>query len=1180
MTDQTPNGEKKQAPTAPTKKKTSAYDQPFSVMKDADQIEASPRPEATEHHAQQPSQSDWRSTSTSEPQKSVPTKAPEQKKTAPAPAQKKKKSSSTTTKKAKNELPKQKGSAPVKKETAKDVKAKTNANTDIPRSERLGHKILPYVFYGLAFFIGVSLLLNIICNPGNILQDNPSEHWMGEIGYHICYGLFGTFGPAVFTLPVLLVVLGVYWKRYIDNKLATAKIIASVIFITSLATVIHIFCMIPLKAQYGNTNLPTEALMHHGVKMTGGGLIGGLLGQFLRGKGNFAGSLIITFSILAASLFFLLGMTPQHLWNRIRNHRRTHGKRAASYSQESAENAEIRAKMDEKIRRTTSRQTSIEDGDDFITDAPVGAVRVVQPSTKKSPEDKMAPMPMPKLDPTEEGKVFVPDKVSERMSAMEQEPAPSVYPSMPPVATPAPRAETISRPIEARPVTAPVEAKPTSTPNTPLNRDAAVEPIFPKTAENRQIRRVPKAERDFDLKNIFIDLEDSDAKLTKKHAPVPPEVPLSSAQKPAQPVQRPTGEPTAVRPATPATASGTKPAAPTTAHAATPAAKPTVPGTKPATAKPVQKTAGAPVSPPSSISAIKQQPVSGIEQPKDFGLTSEEFERLEAQHQPLPKAGTSAKKPAQPTGGEKKPATATKTTAEKPAAKPADKPAKPKRYVFPPVSYLQPGEPLTEENRAELLESSRALADTLRSFHVNITEFPKCSYGPTVTRYEVTPAAGVRVRTITNLADDIALALRSSGGVRIEAPIPGTNSVGIEIPNKTRSTIYLRELIESKAFISAQSKLTACLGSGIASEPLMFDIAKMPHLLIAGTTGSGKSVCINCIVMSLLYKATPEDVRLIMIDPKKVEFSIYKNIPHLMAPVVTTPKDAAGALQAAVEEMEHRFELFEQVGVRDLKGYNNATKDDPDMPHLPYIVIIIDELADLMMTARDEVETAICRIAQKARAAGMHLIIGTQRPSADVVTGLIKANVPSRIAFAVKSQVDSRVILDHIGAESLTGRGDMLFVPIGSMRDTRVQGAFVDDKEVERICEFIRATNGTAEYDEKFISKLKELAAQCGNKGRSGGDFVPSAGGEDGDKGSDSKYADAVRIAIEEKRISTSLLQRKLEIGYSRAAKLIDRMQAEGYVSAPDGSKPRTILITAEEYMEKFIDNPSGGEEA
>ena len=1158
MTDQTPNSEKKPAPSTPAKKKTSAYDQPFSVMKEADQIEAPvARPEPASRPAVQAQPtSDWRSTSTATPEKSEPTKEPAPKK-APSSTQKKKKPSDTKTQKAKNEIPKAKSSAPLPKGKGKEKD--NQINMDIPRSAKIGHKILPYVFFGLALFVGISLLLNIFCNWQNSLKD-PAQHWMGIIGYHICYGLFGFFGPAVFTLPALLVVLGVYWKRYIDNKIAISKIIASALFIVSLAAVIHIFCLITL----GERNFTAEALMRHGAEMTGGGLIGGSFGYLLYSLGNFVGSLIIGFFLIAASLFYLLGMTPQHLWNRIRNYHRTHSKRAPSYSEQSAEDAQIRAKMDEKIRRTTSRQLTTTDSADFAAEAPLGAVRVVQPATKKSVEDKMAPMPMPRLDPTEEDKLFVPDKISERMSAMGQEPAPSVYPSAQPT-TPTPVPETKSAP----------------TPNAALNRDTAVEPIFPKTAENRQVRRVPKADRNFDLKNIFIDLDDSDARLTKKHAPVPPEVPLSATQKSAS-AQRPTAAP-AARPATPVAAPTAKPAtAAPTAKPAVPAAKPATatakPAAAPATAKPaapkapVQKPAGA----PPSISAIKQSSQS-IEQPKDFGLTSEEFEKLEAQQQnTLPRAGAPAKKPAAPATGEKK-APAEKATGAKSAEKPA-KPAKPKRYVFPPVSYLQPGEPMSEENMAELKESSEALATTLRSFHVNILGEPRHACGPTVTRYEVTPAAGVRVRTITNLADDIALALRSSGGVRIEAPIPGTNSVGIEIPNKTRSTIYLRELIESKAFISSQSKLTACLGSGIAGEPLIFDIAKMPHLLIAGTTGSGKSVCINCIVMSLLYKATPEDVRLIMIDPKKVEFSIYKNIPHLMAPVVTTPKDAAGALQAAVEEMEHRFELFEQVGVRDLKGYNTATKDDPDMPHLPYIVIIIDELADLMMTARDEVETAICRIAQKARAAGMHLIIGTQRPSADVVTGLIKANVPSRIAFAVKSQVDSRVILDHIGAESLTGRGDMLFVPIGSMRDTRVHGAFVDDKEVERICEFIRATNGTAEYDEKFIAKLKELAAQCGNKGRAGGDIVPSAG-EDGEKGADSKYADAVRIAIEEKRISTSLLQRKLEIGYSRAAKLIDRMQSEGYVSPPDGSKPRTILITAEEYMEKFIDNPSGGGE-
>ena len=1162
MTDQTPNGEKK--PTSqPAKKKTSAYDQPFNVMKEADQFDPPARPAPTVRRAEPTQTNSWQSAPTAEPQKSTPVKEPSIKK----PAAKKKKSASKTTPKAKEAPAPQKASPPTKKNEKK------NDGTDAPRSSRFIHKLLPYIFLGLALFVGVSLLLNIFCNWQNNLTD-PTKHWMGTIGYHICYGLFGMFGPAVFTLPALLLVLGIYWKQYVDNKIAAAKVIASLLFIVSLASVIHIFCLIPLISEYGTAKLTTDALMLHGAEMTGGGLIGGLFGYLLYSLGNFAGSLIIGFFLLAASLFYLLGMTPQHLWNRIREHHNTHGKRIPSASKQHAADAEVRAKMDEKIRRTTTRQMSVDEDGDFAAEAPLGAVRVVQPGNKKADGEKIAPMPMPRLDPTEEDKLFVPDKVSERMSAMSQEPAPSVYPSAAP-ATKAVLVENATSTPEAKPVPEVKrvpEVKPS--PDMALNRDAAVEPIFPKTAENRQVRRVPKADRNFDLKNIFIDLDDSDAQLTKKHAPVPPEVPISAmntanpATRPATPLQKPAtaaGAPTA-KPAIPAQ----KPATATArAAGATPVAA------KPATAKPAQRPAGAPGAAP-SISAIKQAP-RGIEQPKDFGLTSEEFERLESQQQPtLPRSAASAKK-ATPTApaGEKKPAAATKPVADKPS----EKTAKPKKYVFPPISYLQPGEPMTEENRAALEESATNLAQTLRSFHVNLEEAPRFSYGPTVTRYEVTPAAGVRVRTITNLADDIALSLRSSGGVRIEAPIPGTNMVGIEIPNKTRSTIYLRELIESRAFTSSQSKLTACLGSGIASEPLIFDIAKMPHLLIAGTTGSGKSVCINCIVMSLLYKATPDEVRLIMIDPKKVEFSIYKNIPHLMAPVVTTPKDAAGALQAAVEEMEHRFELFEQVGVRDLKGYQNATKDDPDMPKLPYIVIIIDELADLMMTARDEVETAICRIAQKARAAGMHLIIGTQRPSADVVTGLIKANVPSRIAFAVKSQVDSRVILDHIGAESLTGRGDMLFVPIGSMRDTRVQGAFVDDKEVERICEFIRATNGTAIYDDKFIAKLKELAAQCGNKGRSGGDFVPTVGEDGGDKGSDSKYADAVRIAIEEKRISTSLLQRKLEIGYSRAAKLIDRMQAEGYVSAPDGSKPRTILITAEEYMEKFIDNPSGGSE-
>ena len=1170
MTDHTPNGENAPKLPSPKKKKTSAYDEPFGNEKTASFGQA-PRQQTSYTNANTHQDAPQNSGDASSDNGSSAGAKKQSTRTA---STAKKRESGNGTQQTHEDVHSStatpRSSASSKKDTAQKV------DMELPRSARPAHKVIPYVLLALALFVGAALLLNVFCNWKNSLTD-PNDHWMGIVGYNICYFLFGMFGPAVFALPLILANMGIYWKRYIDNKLAISKIVASLFFLITLSAVVHIFCLIDVDPAY--RNLPINSLMRHGAVMEAGGLIGGIFGYFLYSLCSFVGSLIIGFILLAASLFYFLGMTPQHLWNYIRNRRKTHAKRTPSYSEQSAEDAENRAKMDEKIRRVTNRQMNVTETEDFETEAPLGAVRVVKPApAKKNPEDKIAPMPMPRLDPNDGDKLFVPETVNQRMAAMNQEDAPHTERDVE-----APRASAPAQPQVTQPAvpSAPV-AEPTPPINPASNRDAAVEPIFPKSAENRQVRRVPRAERDFDLKNIFVDLDESDARMTRKHAPVPPEVPLAPAPKPT-----PTAAATTAvkRPATAPTASNgapvQRPATARPATATTPAAQggqiplPKVP-TAGAEQKPLPKKAPAPQQKPAGAPTTPNAQPRPLTQPKDFGLTSEEFEKIEAQQISLPKAGAAAKKPVSADAAKSNKQEA--TTAEKKTPPKPTKPAKPKRYIFPPISYLHPGEPMTEENLAELEQSMNALEATLKSFHVNIEGRPGYACGPTVTRYEVTPAAGVRVRTITNLADDIALSLRAAGGIRIEAPIPGTNSVGIEVPNKTRSTIYLRELIESKVFAESKNKLTACLGAGIAGEPLIFDIAKMPHLLIAGTTGSGKSVCINCIVMSLLYKATPDEVKLVMIDPKKVEFSIYKNIPHLMAPVVTTPKDAAGALQAAVEEMERRFELFEQVGVRDLKGYNSATADDPDMPALPYIVIIIDELADLMMTARDEVETAICRIAQKARAAGMHLIIGTQRPSADVVTGLIKSNVPSRIAFAVKSQVDSRVILDHIGAEALTGRGDMLFVPIGSMRDTRVQGAFVDDKEVEKICEFIRATNGTAEYDEKFITKLKELAAQCGNKSKGGGDPMPS--GEDGgEKGSDNKYADAVRIAIEEKRVSTSLLQRKLEIGYSRAAKLIDRMQSEGYVSPPDGSKPRTILITAEEYMEKFVNNPDGGEE-
>ena len=499
-------------------------------------------------------------------------------------------------------------------------------------------------------------------------------------------------------------------------------------------------------------------------------------------------------------------------------------------------------------------------------------------------------------------------------------------------------------------------------------------------------------------------------------------------------------------------------------------------------------------------------------------------------------------------------------------------------YTFPPIDLLAANPEIDNEDHTEELQANaRKLVETLRSFKVGIQEITY-SRGPTITRYELKPQAGVKVRSIANLVDDIALNLATSG-VRIEAPIPNKPAVGIEVPNQNRATVYLRDLIDNQKFKESKSKLTSSLGMDVGGNPIYFDIAKMPHLLIAGATGMGKSVCINSIIISLLYKAKPEEVKLILIDPKKVEFAIYRDIPHLYAPIVSDPKKAAGALASAVAEMERRFELIEEVGVRDIKTYNEITENDPAKEFMPHMVIIIDELADLMMTAPDEVESSICRLAQKARAAGIHIIIGTQRPSVDVITGLIKANIPSRIACTVASQVDSRTIIDIAGAEKLIGRGDMLFAPVGSAKPMRVQGAFVTEAEVESIVTYIKENNAKAKYNAEFMRITEEEASKCGMGKKGGGAMSDMPAGADEIEGGDSKFRDAVKLAIETGKISTSLMQRRLGVGYGRAAKIIDTMEQMGYVSRPDGNKPRNVLITMEEYMRRVSEGTLGSSE-
>ena len=487
-------------------------------------------------------------------------------------------------------------------------------------------------------------------------------------------------------------------------------------------------------------------------------------------------------------------------------------------------------------------------------------------------------------------------------------------------------------------------------------------------------------------------------------------------------------------------------------------------------------------------------------------------------------------------------------------------------YVFPPISLLtaDSGNGSGGPTGAEVERTSRKLEEVLASFNVK-AKVVNSTYGPTVTRYELQPETGVRVKAIANLSEDIALHLAATA-VRIEN-IPGKAAVGVEIPNKSTSTVRLRGLIDNPIFRENKSRLFCALGEDVAGSPVYLDIAKMPHLLVAGATGQGKSVCINSLIISLLYRNHPNDVKLILIDPKTVEFSDYKDIPHLLVPVINDPKNAAGTLNWACTEMENRYKLIQEVGARDLMGYNNAVANDPERDLLPQIVIFIDEFADLMMTAPDDVETSVCRLAQKARAAGIHLVIGTQRPSVDVITGLIKANIPSRIALTTTSAVDSRTILDMTGAEKLLGKGDMLYYPVGAMKPLRVQGAFVDGKgEVASVTQFIKEA-AHAQYDESIMQQIEQEAKLCGMKGKKGAAATDSA--DDGDDKTDPMFMDAIEVAIECGTVSTSLLQRRLSLGYARAARIIDKMERRGYIGEFDAAtKKRSILITREQFAE------------
>lgn len=594
-------------------------------------------------------------------------------------------------------------------------------------------------------------------------------------------------------------------------------------------------------------------------------------------------------------------------------------------------------------------------------------------------------------------------------------------------------------------------------------------------------------------------------------------------------------------------------------------------------------------------------PVSSIEDLPENSITSSEESELpfdlddvadepEAESQPQKDAAvpeTSAPKAAEPERPENpvkpeivevprpdRPVTPTPAPAPERPAMPLKKPAPEELnfsdvYTLPPVNLLNPVQKkLTQADiDNEIDRNSRKLVEALQSFGVQ-TKLVGVSRGPSVTRYELQPAPGVKISKITGLQDDIALNL-ASAGVRIEAPIPNKSAVGIEVPNKARDTVFFRELVDTTEFKkSFDKKLETVLGKDISGAMVTCNIAKMPHLLIAGTTGSGKSVCVNSIIMSILMKSTPQDVRLIMVDPKKVEFMMYNGIPHLLIPVVTDPKKAAGALAWAVNEMLNRYKQFSDNNVRDFTGFNELAKDpDSGLMKMSHIVIFIDELADLMMASPKDVEDSIVRLAQMARAAGMHLVIATQRPTVNVVTGLIKANIPSRIALMVASQTDSRVILDVSGAEKLLGNGDMLYMPVGLPKPVRVQGCFVSDKEVERVVEFIKQTF-QAEYDELVMEEVERQTEMVA----SAQDGKSSGNSDSGDiDTSDERLEDAIDFVVESGTCSTSSLQRRLKLGYGRAARLVDIMEEMGIVGPLEGSKPRQVLMTKQEWAERKL---------
>ena len=1012
--------------------------------------------------------------------------------------------------------------------TTKDGKSAAKTR----RKSEFAQQFLPYI-------LGVVVLILVTCFVLDAVggAETPSEHLMGFVGFYFCQLLFGCFGWAAYLIPLFLVNLIIFWKRNYEDEVIPLKSIFSVVTMLLIAAVTHVVAC-SLNPDMASV-VAIDELYLSGARFESGGVVGGLLGFLLYQGLRLPGTIVVAVLVFPLLILYLIGLTPAFVFRKLSEFIKAQTERAAEERALRRAEEEAAEEADEDEEEDESEEDESEDDAETRKIATAAAYRERRAKVNARAEARDAGADEPDEDGEEESgndeNLLVNPRTGEVMGSakLRRDRDKSTADAKETATAKNANAggdEFGSLPFyDEKPATT---AAATAAAQSPAKRSAPAQ----KKAEYAQMT----IEEEMDL-NASDDYEGFD------------EIADDESDEPADTMEVGYDD------------------LPDDAHSS----DDLLPQDETDDLVPVRAAKQTPARTPrqkhdpySSVRILENDPTAVTE----AGLSEEEVV--------ISSASAAANTDA--------------TSAAADEAEPPAEVAPPREYVFPPVDLLTKGSSRYEANEEEIAENTRVLREVLESFRIGVKEI-SCSCGPTITRFEVKPDSGVRVRSIANLVDDIAMGL-AKAGVRIEAPIPGKAAVGIEVPNAEPATVYFRNILETPEFRNHKSRIAACLGADVTGRPVILDINKMPHLLVAGTTGSGKSVCINSIIMSILYKAKPEEVKLILIDPKKVEFAVYRDLPHLYCPIISDPKKAAGALNSAVNEMERRFELIEEVGVRNIAGYNEVTADDPARPYMPQMVIIIDELADLMMTASNEVETAICRLAQKARAAGMHLILGTQRPSTDVITGLIKANVPSRIAFTVTQSIDSRIIIDTVGAEKLIGRGDMLYSPVGTTKPLRVQGTFVSDGEVERVVTFLRDNNERVEFDESFTRQIEIEAAKCASGKKKGGDSVDideysgsvgasaslsgaPAGRKDNE---DPKFWEALEVAAGKDKIGTSALQRALNLGYGRAAKIIDRMEELGLVGPDPGTKQgRKVLFSKQDYLEYRANGlPSGGHSA